>query len=178
MSITEELRSWAHVNKDDTRIDTGLYGYDRLIRIADRIDQEHEECAGFCRRLEDAASKGEEVTLFGTDYIPLPKDAEGIPFHVGDHVEVPDGLPSEGKPWQVGTIARLVLGATCWHVRVIAGGMYHDYLVENVRHYHKPTVEDVLREFGDWYAHTKGGCDEDGIVAEYAAKLRLAGVDA
>jgi hypothetical protein len=37
-----------------------------------------------------------------------------------------------------------------------------------------PTVEDVLREFGDWYAHTKGGCDEDGIIAEYAAKLRLA----
>ena len=41
----------------------------------------------------------------------------------------------------------------------------------------KPTVEDVLREFGDWYAHTKGGCDEDGIIAEYAKRLRLAGED-
>lgn len=178
MSITDELRKYASslgtlVYASTANVKRALEG------IADRIDQQHEECAGFCRRLEDAASKGEEVTLFGTDYVPLPTDAEGIPFHVGDHVEVPDGLPSEGKPWQVGTIARLDLGATCWHVRVIAGGMYHDYLIENVRHHHKPTVEDVLREMVAAYMDTPLDDSNNGeFFAEYAAKLRLVGEDA
>ena len=172
MSITSELRDFVDglACHKSTR--------DLLCEIADRIDQEHEECAGFARRLEDAASKGEEVTLFGTDYIPLPKDAEGIPFHVGDHVEVPDGLPSEGKPWQVGTITRLDLGAMCWHVRVIAGGMGHTYLTENVRHHHAPTVEDVLDEFFGKANLPDGTQTRAEIIAEYAAKLRLAGEDA
>ena len=169
MSITSELRDFVDglACHKSTR--------DLLREIADRIDQEHEECAGFCRRLEDAASKGEEVTIFGFDYVPLPTDAEGVPFHVGDHVEVPDGLPSEGKPWQVGTITRLDLGAMCWHVRVIAGGMGHTYLTENVRHYHQPTVEDVLEEFFGKANLPDGTQTRAEIIAEYAAKLRLAG---
>lgn len=173
MSITTELRDFVGglACHKSTR--------DMLCEIADRIDQEHEECAGFARRLEDAASKGEEVTIFGTDYVPLPTDAEGVPFRVGDHVEVPDGLPSEGKPWQVGTITRLDLGAMCWHVRVIAGGMGHTYLTENVRHHHAPTVEDVLTEFTAKLIErsrlTNGAAQ---TIAEYAAKLRLAGEDA
>lgn len=180
MSITSELRDFVD----------GLACHkvtrDLLCEIADRIDQEHEECAGFCHRLEDAAKEGEEVTIFGTDYVPLPTDAEGIPFHVGDHVEVPDGLPSEGKPWQVGTIARLVLGATCWHVNVLAGGMNHVYLTENVRHRHAPTVEDVLRDVVTLCHNTwkEGSAFEfydvddvmkSGNIADFAAKLRLAG---
>lgn len=78
MSITTELREFVDglACHKSTR--------DLLREIADRIDQEHEECAGFCRRLEDAASKGEEVTIFGTDYIPLPKDAEGETIRIGD----------------------------------------------------------------------------------------------
>ena len=37
---------------------------------------------------------------------------------------------------------------------------------------------EKLREFGDWYAHTKGGCDEDTVLTEYAAEIReLLGVD-
>ena len=121
MSITTELRDYMRDYLCDapySSMSSALMSSidalkSSIASIADRIDQEHEECAGFCRRLEDAASKGEEVTLFGTDYIPLPKDAEGIPFHVGDHVEVPDGLPSEGKPWQVGTIEATLGHGTC-----------------------------------------------------------------
>jgi len=169
VSITSELRDFVD------ELACHRCTRDMLREIADRIDQEHEECAGFCRRLEDAASKGEEVTIFGFDYVPLPTDAEGVPFHVGDHVEVPDGLPSEGKPWQVGTITRLDLGAMCWHVRVIAGGMGHTYLTENVRHYHQPTVEDVLEEFFGKANLPDGTQTRAEIIAEYAAKLRLAG---
>lgn len=40
----------------------------------------------------------------------------------------------------------------------------------------KPTVEDVLREMADrCYADEDEPRDRDAIVAEYAAKLRLAG---
>ena len=176
MSITTELREYASsLAMKAGASTTEVKG--ALEEIADRIDQQHEECAGFCRRLEDAAKEGAEVTIFGTDYVPLPTDAEGIPFHVGDHVEVPDGLPSEGKPWQVGTIARLVLCSTCWHVHVLAGGMNHVYLTENVRHHHEPTVEDVLDEFFGKANLPDGTQTRAELIAEYAAKLRLAGDD-
>ena len=60
----------------------------------------------------------------------------------------------------------------------VAGKSSHTaYLDPNAsvyRHHRPPTVEDVLREFGDWYAHTKGGCDEDGVIADFAKRLRLA----
>lgn len=83
MSITTELRKYASsLAMKAGASTTEVKG--ALEEIADRIDQEHEECEGFCRRLEDAASKGEEVTLFGTDYIPMPKDADGEPWHIGD----------------------------------------------------------------------------------------------
>lgn len=39
----------------------------------------------------------------------------------------------------------------------------------------KPTVEDVLREFFSRYVTTKPKDEDDSILAEYAAKLRLAG---
>ena len=37
-----------------------------------------------------------------------------------------------------------------------------------------PTVEDVLREFFSRYVTTKPKEEDDAIIAEYAAKLRLA----
>ncbi len=39
----------------------------------------------------------------------------------------------------------------------------------------KPTVDDVLREFAD---EVQRCCDTEDTIAEYAAKLRLAGEDA
>ena len=38
----------------------------------------------------------------------------------------------------------------------------------------KPTVENVLREFFSRYVTTKPKDEDDAIIAEYAAKLRLA----
>jgi hypothetical protein len=37
-------------------------------------------------------------------------------------------------------------------------------------HYKKPTVEDVLREFGD---EVQRCCDTEDTIAEYAKKLQL-----
>ena len=96
--------------------------------------------------------------------VELPKDADGEYIHIGDVMEWCDS----GETLTVEGIGSDVLF-------YIDGENAEWAAARNKRHHHEPTVEDVLREFGDWYAHTKGGCDEDGIIAEYAAKLRLAG---
>ena len=171
MSITKRLRYFVDslVRNETTR--------DILHNVADRIDQEHKSAV--MGAMNDALYYANDENMAELGWVRLPKDAEGVPFHVGDHVEVPDGLPSEGKPWQAGTITRLVLGAMCWHVRVIAGGMGHEYLPENMRHRDVPTVENVLRDFGVDIAHALDADPDatvpEGIIAEYAAKLRLAG---
>lgn len=152
MSITTELREW----------------WLHKFPVMDR--ELHQDFVAITNRINGKVA---------SDYVQLPKDAEGVPFRVGDHVEVPDGLPSEGKPWQAGTITRLVLGSTCWHVHVLAGGMNHEYLTENVRHAYEPTVEDVLTEFAAKLIERSGLTNGAAqTIAEYAAKLRLAGEDA
>lgn len=117
---------------------------DKLIAIADRID---------------AVVKG---------MVELPKDADGEHIHMGDKMEC---FTSQHRDVpKVFEVQRIIMdNITGW--RLVAYPA--TYVPEECRHYHAPTVEDVLLEFGEWYAHTKGGCDEDGIIAEYAAKLRL-----
>lgn len=92
--ITDELRKYASGFAGMLGVTTAATTTDvkdDLEEIADRIDEKHEECAGFCRRLEDAAKGGEEVTIFGTDYVPLPKDADGEPIHLQDRVSWDNG---------------------------------------------------------------------------------------
>jgi hypothetical protein len=150
MSITDELRKYA--NGYETLVNH------KLLAIADRIDAEHErQLEVLYRDMSDA------------EYVKLPKDADGEYIHVGDKVIC--GV-------SVWTVTGLELVGDRWSVRCTiynesGGSGTASYSPIDLRHYHAPTVEDVLREFGDWYAHTKGGCDEDGIIAEYAAKLRL-----
>ena len=112
----------------------------------------------------------EQQRFIDEHYQLLPVDADGETIHVGDVMEwvrYKDDDP---------TIVRTVsgIGNGVFFAWSDEQGRYAQYEARAYRHYHAPTVEDVLREFGDWYAHTKGGCDEDGIIAEYAAKLRLA----
>lgn len=167
MSITTELRDFVD------ELACHKVTRDMFREIADRIDEQYER--------ELTMARGEAVQHLGSEvakkYVQLPLDAEGVPFHVGDHVEVPDGLPSEGKPWQAGTIMRLVLGSTCWHVHVLAGGMNHVYLTENVRHHHEPTVEGVLEELLREYDRDDSELTDGEIIEHFAARLRLAGED-
>ena len=178
MSITNELRKVAAKTECANGRCEKLYRGD-LDHIADRIDAEakdnelfRREAEPFCDRLREAAAERADVTLFGVDYVALPLDADGESIRVGERVQLIGNDPS--------TVSHMNLADDGWRVYVkYDGGLgTGNGEPKYIRHYHKPTVEDVLREFGDWYAHTKGGCDEDGIVAEYAAKLRLAGEDA
>ena len=112
--------------------------------------------------------------------VELPKDADGEPVHVGDVMEwvrYEDDDP---------TIVRKVsaVGADVFFAWSDEQGRYAQYEAHAYRHHHKPTVEDVLTELTDevWNRCCIGMTASDSgireLVAEYAAKLRLAEEDA
>lgn len=129
-----------------------------LVAIADRIDAAYDEA--ITSVMNDALYYANDKDMAELGWIRLPVDANNEYIRVGDRMQVCD----TGIVFDV-TLLRLINSG--WVVNPV------NFVPSDLRHYREPTVEDVLREFGDWYAHTKGGCDEDGIIAEYAAKLRL-----
>lgn len=155
MSIADELRKEA--NKADWVHCTTLRD------IADRIDAEHEA------QLNDAfETRNSDENLESDGWIRLPRDADNVPWNPGDRDE--DG----------NVITHLMLTSSGWHL-IMDGIIAHR--PERRRHYHAPTVEDVLLEACKAYhglmtesmsdvAHDMPAPSE--IIAEYAAKLRLA----
>ena len=131
----------------------------------------------FVERIRAAAEDREDVTLFGTDYLAYPLDADGEPIHVGDVME----WPTTGETFEVvgigdGTLFYVEDGSEC-----------ADWTgATTKRHHHAPTVEDVLREFAagmdeiasEYICEMIGGDErnrlEDEHIAKFAAKLRLA----
>ena len=97
-------------------------------------------------------------------YIKLPVDADGVPIHIGD---VMDGTCPSGKHVN-GTVN--AIGDGVFWLSNVQFSLKPDYM----HHYHAPTVEDVLREFADTMSETHP-LDVPARIAEYAAKLRLAG---
>lgn len=162
--ITGELRELAHVfsnvwlDKDGSvTYTTGTsapslesVNLEEYIKgIADRIDAEYDKTV--CE-LNDLASSG----------ISLPVDADGVPIRVGDVME----WPTTGETFEVVGIGDGVL------FYVEDGSEQADWTgASTKRHYHAPTVEDVLREF----AYGLGVPVADSYVAACAAKLQLAG---
>ena len=75
MSITDELREFIDslACHNDTR--------DMMRRIADRIDKEHAEAVADALQLRGEPDR----------WVELPVDADGVPIHVGDVMEWPDG---------------------------------------------------------------------------------------
>lgn len=147
MSITDELRAYAH--DCCARID------DELHEIADRIDAEHEKAIRELNNLADAS-------------VLLPVDADGEYIHIGDVME------SKGSDLLFGEVSFEVRGMRCdeygWEVYDRLGDRYAPSLL---CHYHKPTVEDVLREMLDAWGELPSNATNEAIIAEYAAKLQL-----
>lgn len=123
----------------------GSNGYNVLMDLAERIDSE---------------------------MIELPRDADGVPIHVGDVM------------WQKDRITKRTCKAIMGDVYVMLDGIQGAVYAKGLTHYHEPTVEDVLREFTDevWNRCCEGATASDSgideLVAECAAKLRLAGENA
>ena len=155
MSITDELREWF---KDRIFM---ANGWQEIRDIADRIDAEHErQLEVLYRDMSDA------------EWMRLPKDAEGVPIHIGD-----------------------VIVTTEWHKEVVEGILPERVLVLRDGEWftiradwckrHAPTVEDVLRDVVTLCRNTwkEGSAFEfydvddvmkSGNIADFAAKLRLA----
>lgn len=153
MSITDELREWAkeHLSRSS------------ILAIADRIDAEHERTVGFCKRLEDAAAKREDVEIFGVEYTALPLDADGEYIHVGD-------VLTDGEyTFRVDELA--AFGDGSWSIRNEDGNAW---AACDVTHHHAPTVEDVLTEFGIDWEHESDCEDRAALLKEYAKRLVLA----
>lgn len=196
MSITDELRKWAHEHlyKSGIRSD--------LLAIADRIDVEHEKAMSRAGQLLADAEKDRDynyanwqdckqkvlqhnITLdeLSADIerledelahcIELPKDADGEYVRIGDKVTCARSV------WQVTglRLTGLAWGVCCTIFNDHGGSGTNVYPPCDLRHYHAPTVEDVLREFvSEFNRDDTELCDEE-IIERFAAKLRLAGSD-
>ena len=155
MSITDELRSWAARRLAGWKM--LREEHDELTAIADRIDAEHERV-----RAESIIDMTDE-SMAEHGWIRLPKDADGVPIHVGDEVEEID---CDGGH----RVVELRMCESGWWVT--ANGICrrpHKY-----RHYHAPTVEDVLREFALAVCKDDALTIHKGVVEEYAKRLKLA----
>lgn len=162
MSITDELRDWAHGFTEPYKRNE-----QQLLAIADRIDAEHErQCAESWMRGHDAwaaIDRSDEMAEHG--WIRLPKDADGEYIHVGD-------VLTDGE-YKFKVFELAAFGDGSWSIRNEDGNAW---AACDVTHHHEPTVEDVLREMVAAYMDTPLDDSNDGeFFAEYAAKLRLAG---
>ena len=98
-------------------------------------------------------------------YMKLPADADGVPIHVGDK------LQRRSNGFQHGEV--MGIGNGVFFTRHYMND-YHKHFASDAVHYREPTVEDVLREFAESIKDQNADFGEL-VIAEYAAKLRLAG---
>lgn len=165
MSITDELREWA---KGST---LSSWTAEHLTAIADRIDAEHEA------QLNDAfETRNSDENLESDGWMRLPKDADGEYIHIGDMM-----VSKDGKVHRVDSLTRNPTWFDYeWSIRLallndgVGAGSLVRYRPDALRHYHAPTVEDVLREMLDAWGELPSNATNEAIVAEYAKRLTLA----
>ena len=88
--ITDELRRYASSLAE--KLGASVTDVkDALEDIADNIEGDYRGVYNFAGRIKDAATKREEITAFGVDYIPCPLDADGKPIHPTDWLVGPKG---------------------------------------------------------------------------------------
>lgn len=171
MIITDELREYAR--EYQTTINY------KLLEIANRIDDAHEKelSEQYASLTIDMEPMTEENMAKG-GWVKGPLDADGEMWHSGDMSDstwgVIEGIAYENGTWFV-----------CGH-DISAPWIPAD----SIRHYHEPTVEDVLKEFVERLDEIGSEDDCCGVderecravvrrdiaaaYAEYAEKLREA----
>lgn len=180
MSITDELRKWAEDNTLRDRVLTTcppqhvIHGVlETLLRIADRIDAEHESA---CAEAYGNGVMSVPIAIDESQWVKLPVDADGEPIRIGDVMEWPDGSTAE------------VVGIgpdTFFYVEDGEDAAEWSCASDKI-HHHAPTVEDVLREFAQEMNENLGMYTGEAIdadewrdadaktVEKFAVKLRLA----
>lgn len=127
-----------------------------------------------------AAAKDEDQShAFAPEshYMMLPKDADGVPVHVGDVMDYAGDVMEWIDPSGDYSLTCKVcaVGIDCFFAWDKINGRFAQKDARAYRHYHAPTVEDVLTEFGIDWEHESDCEDRAALLKEYAAKLRLAG---
>ena len=100
------------------------------------------------------------------NYMQLPRDVNGEVIHLYDE------LAGYGYP-NGGVVCKAIVNDQMILVGRITD-IYHEWLLWDAckcHRYKRPTVEDVLREFGD---KARRCCDTEDTIAEYAKKLKEA----
>lgn len=177
MSITDELRKEALSFKNSHGAWSSIG--EKLDHVADRIDAAHEE-ALVSSYFDGVFSDGE---LAENDFMRLPRSIEDKPINEHDKVDWRD----HAGTWHENVTVVAVCNDGCY---VMDGTVFHVHK-SDIRHRHAPTVEDVLMEFHERMDElgTTDQCvgseradavdallrERAELVAEYAAKLRLAG---
>lgn len=100
-------------------------------------------------------------------YQLLPLDADGEIIHVGDKMFCDDDV------FVVCGVGRENGVAAVYYTEE---GGYNAYFASVCHHYHKPTVEDLLKRFGAIYGATNID-DLDSLVAKYAETIKGLGDD-
>ena len=114
-----------------------------------------------------AIDRSDEMAEHG--WIRLPKDADGEYIRVGDVMR----LGSVERDLTVLGFGVPDASGHDYGVYVLDGDEYTWYNAIFLRHYHAPTVEDVLTEFGIDWEHESDCEDRAALLKEYAAKLQL-----
>ena len=170
MTATEELRRL---------LDKALGEQDDAIRLAREVAYSTGYEAGFDEGLAstdgwsaDDWTGQHEDAMAEHGWVKLPVDADGVPIRVGDVME-----ERSGHTFEVASLMAFG-GSDNWLVLSDARNFSSFREPHDLRHYHEPTVEDVLRELLSKYDELRLGpsaFDPFELMAEYAAKLRLAG---
>ena len=160
--ITGELRQYASY--------AATYRFRQsMLDIADRIDAAHERAV--MSVMNDALYHANDENMAELGWVRLPKDADGKYIHVGDMLEITHGFGTK----DCGEVTDIHLQSGKCAVSIGFGDEEGvTAYPEDYRHYHAPTVEDVLREFGKAWVEWEDGSPYDPI-AKFSAKLRLAG---
>ena len=133
----------------------------------------------WCDSIKNAYAENNDKGMGELGWVKLPVDADGMPIRVGDVVTMQLLFGGESKPL---VVDRMELShgkdGDLWCVALDTDkGCWNQPSL--MRHYTPPTVEDVLQEMleqavGYSDAHTTVALN---AIAEYSAKLRLAGED-
>ena len=100
-------------------------------------------------------------------YMELPLDADGVPIRVGDVLSYGD--------YKFKVFELAAFGDGSWSIRNEDGNAW---AACDVTHYHKPTVENVLRDMLDSLdLDPTSHVDTGAVIAEYAQRLQLREVD-
>ena len=180
MSITDELREFIETHLYLGATALGGWKEAALI-IADRIDAEHEAKVSYW---QGASYKDgyDEGFASADDWLGQHEDA------MAEHGWIRGPLDADGKMWRSGDMSDsnwgVIEGIAYENGRWLISG--HDTSApwvpaDSIRHYHEPTVEDVLREFAEKIIDSQIPSIHptyEEAIAEFAARLRLAEEDA